>query len=687
MSTPMLAPVRQPPHDPTSLLLDARVGWPVARADCAGIAEGELRISRDPATMRSLTEPSGSFGGLQPPASVACTPEGDVWLLDTGTGRLLHLDPCRCELVPVRRFAAGPGCIAVTGERMFLTDTSAAWLKTLALPTAALSGKWRPPMIWQPTGVVVDRHRQVLVADPLNGLLHAFSWTGRYLGNVPGIGASTHLAVDLDGVVYAADELSAYRIADGVVTPLTGPAEELVGRFPVPLIEVDAAGNIALGTLCVPPRPATFDLAGTPVPATRPVPGHPYLLTGSVTTGPLDSLLDGCTWHRVVLHGPVPPGCSVEVGTFTANAELPQPQVDQLADSAWRTRAVAPGGTEDGWDCLVTSDPGRYLWLRLRLTGTGQVTPSLTAVEVEFPRISLRRYLPSVYGTEPESAAFTDRFLSLFDQSLREVETRVDDLPAVLDPMATPFLDWLASWVGLAVDPRLPERTQRRLLARSARIYDLRGTQAGLRELLLLVLGLDELPPCHACERERGTCRAARATCPPRPAVPHRWPAPPLVLEHFRLRRWLRLGASQIGDEAVLWGRRIVNRSQLGNGAQVGSTQLKASQDPLRDPFHVYAHRYTVFVPAAAGGTAQQRRILQRLLAFAAPAGTEGSIEYVEPRFRIGVQSSLGLDSVVARLPAGLVLGETPLGAATVLTGESRAPSGPPQLGTTTVLS
>jgi hypothetical protein len=159
-----------------------------------------------------------------------------------------------------------------------------------------------------------------------------------------------------------------------------------------------------------------------------------------------------------------------------------------------------------------------------------------------------------------------------------------------------------------------------------------------------------------------------------------------LVLEHFRLRRWLRLGQSRVGDEAVVWGRRIVNRSQLGEGAQVGGTQLKTSQDPLRDPFHVYAHRYTVFVPAAAGATAQQRRILQRLLAFGTPAHTAGSIEYVEPRFRIGVQSSLGLDAVVARVPTGLVLNETPLGG-TVLTGEPGARGGPTRLGTTSVLS
>jgi hypothetical protein len=159
-----------------------------------------------------------------------------------------------------------------------------------------------------------------------------------------------------------------------------------------------------------------------------------------------------------------------------------------------------------------------------------------------------------------------------------------------------------------------------------------------------------------------------------------------LVLEHFRLRRWLRLGASRIGNDAVVWGRRIVNRSQLGEGAQVGGTQLKTSQDPLRDPFYVYAHKYTVFLPASSGQTEQQRKVLQRLLQFATPAHTAGSVEYVEPRFRIGVQSSLGLDSAIGRVPTGLVLGTTPLGQATVLTGDPSDSGGPRALGATAFL-
>ena len=330
----------------------------------------------------------------------------------------------------------------------------------------------------------------------------------------------------------------------------------------------------------------TVDLSGAPASIAPLAPRHPYVLAGSVLIGPLDSRIDSCVWHRIVLHGRVPTGLrGGRPDSYTAHAELPTDQVLGLPDPAWATGITADATVDGVWDCLITGDPGRYLWLRLDLAGTGAQTPGIDAIELEYPRITLRRYLPAVYGDDADSAAFTDRFLGLFDRDLRDVERLIDGLPADLDAEATPYLDWLSSWVGLTLDSRLPESVRRRLLARSARLYDLRGTYEGLRELLLIVLGLDIRPPCPGCGREDGTCSPARTCCPPRPPEVSTWTAPPLVLEHFRLRRWLRLGASRIGDEAVVWGRRIVNRSQLGNGAQVGGTQLKTSQDPLRDPF------------------------------------------------------------------------------------------------------
>ena len=169
---------------------------------------------------------------------------------------------------------------------------------------------------------------------------------------------------------------------------------------------------------------------------------------------------------------------------------------------------------------------------------------------------------------------------------------------------------------------------------------------------------------------------------------------PSLILEHFKLRRWLFVGEGRLGEQSVLWGKRIVNRTKLNETAQVGVTQLIDTGDPVRDPFHLYAHKFSVFVPAGCARTDAQQAALQRLIAMSKPAHTVAQLELVEPRFRIGFQSSIGLDSVVGRYPKGFVLDDHTLGYDTVL-GEPCGKEGGPTLeigeqsriGTTTILA
>jgi phage tail-like protein len=694
----LLPPIPRPPHDPTSLLCNARLGWPLLDADRTAVEHGAVTLERAPGSLRWLTEPSGSFGGLRPPANVAVAGDA-IWLLDAARLELFRFDPCACrfELVPCFGGHGGgprelrtPGGIAVAGNRLFVCDAGNGRLGAFVLPTLALAGHWvpSPPMAWQPTGVAVDGRGTVFVADPLGGMIHRFSPHGTYLGHWDGFGASTHVAVGRDGTVYAAGSLDAFRAGpDGRPEHVTTPADDLASAFPPPPFAVDADGRMHLGPLCSPPTSVDFDGPGIAVDPDDGGPVDRYERIGAATLGPLDSLIDRCTWHRVVLRGELPEGCRVELASFTSEIELPWSEIDQLPEHGWETRLRCTAFEDGEWDGLVRSAPGRYLWLRLALRGNGRSTPRIQSLEAEFPRISLRRYLPAVYGAEPRSADFTDRLLALFDHGLRETEHAIDNLGALFDPLSTPSLGWLASWIGIELDRQIPEELQRALVKRWAETAALRGTRFGLWRLLIAYLGLDALTTLCQCAAGPDTCRPPTPTCPPTP--PHRWTwdAPPLILEHYQVRRWLELGAGRLGDQAVLWGKRVVNRSQLGEGAQVGVTQLKATQDPLRDPFHVYAHRFTVFVPASAGKTPERRRALERVIARERPAHTEAHVEYVEARFRIGFQSMIGLDSVVARLPdEGVSLGETPLGPASVLVGDPAPLVDASRIGTTAVL-
>jgi hypothetical protein len=244
------------------------------------------------------------------------------------------------------------------------------------------------------------------------------------------------------------------------------------------------------------------------------------------------------------------------------------------------------------------------------------------------------------------------------------------------DPRRLDFLSWLGTWIGVTVDRNWDVETRRRFLKRAGTLFDQRGTVSGLREQLLLLLNLTKHAPCSETQTEPDRCVPRPLNCAPRPD-PRPYDMPPLVLEHFRLRRWLRLGRGHLGDAAVVWSERIVGRSRLGKTAQAGVTRLDSSPDPARDPFLVHANQFSVFVPARCRTESGARRALENLVRSEAPAGTRGYLHFVEPRFRIGIQSMLGFDSVVAALPQGVRLGETPLGDASILTAPPHREGGP----------
>jgi hypothetical protein len=151
------------------------------------------------------------------------------------------------------------------------------------------------------------------------------------------------------------------------------------------------------------------------------------------------------------------------------------------------------------------------------------------------------------------------------------------------------------------------------------------------------------------------------------------------VLEHFKLRRWLFVGESTLGDRSAVYGAAIVRRLQLGDFSRIGDFQLLDTGDPLHDPFDVYAHRFTVFVPAAGARDAGASAAIRQVVELAKPAHAEATVEIVEPRFRIGMQSLLGLDTVVGRYPDAVVEGEARVGYDSVL-GPSADEAQPPTI-------
>lgn len=86
--------------------------------------------------------------------------------------------------------------------------------------------------------------------------------------------------------------------------------------------------------------------------------------------------------------------------------------------------------------------------------------------------------LPALYQDDD----FAQRFLGGLDQVLAPIFSTLDNFDAYLDPWLTPadFLDWLAGWVGIALDDSWDEARRRTIVARAVDLYRMRGTAMAL---------------------------------------------------------------------------------------------------------------------------------------------------------------------------------------------------------------
>lgn len=691
----------RPPHDPLWMTLGGTAGWSAGvtakdvEIEVGGCA---LQLALAPGSARLLSEESGSLGGLVPPSNVAVDCEGFIWLLGKSSALLRRFDPCTCSFVTVPctagrgpggqainektcgvvtlPFTGGPGTnqrvivrpagMAAVDSSLFICDAGPPGrLLMFDRRSFALRSIWAPPpgatpQPWTPRAVVVDG-AMVYVADDTNGAIHRFARWGGWLGMWAGFGAITSLALDCSHrlylVVTGLSKIIRLDRSGNMAGPAATPAEVLAD-FPEPPFPVAADGTIDLSSICGERK--AFDRDGEPTqfPTT---PDPAFATTGTWTTGALDSRFADCVWHRIEYDAMIAKHQRIGFATFTAEVPLPAADIALLSDSSWVN--VPPAAS--GQDALILSPPGRYLWVKVSLEGDGQASPRLCSATVEYPRISLRRYLPAAFAPDPVSADFTDRLLTIFDRGFRQIEGSIDNGAMLFDADSAPsdpgadVLGWLGAWLGLNLERSWPEPARRAALKAASRAFACRGTIRGLREVLLGWLGWSDFP-----------ITLRRPSCGPRCRPIARPPDKPLlILEHWKLRRWLWLGKGKLGSDAILWGEKLLGRSQLGSTARVGATRLDTTRNPLTDPFAIAANRFSVFLPARHVSDARRRGQARRLIDEQSPADALANIVPVHARMRIGIQASIGFDSVVGCWPSGITMDHARLGRGTVLSG------------------
>lgn len=412
-------------------------------------------------------------------------------------------------------------------------------------------------------------------------------------------------------------------------------------RGPVPLREVGRFFDRP--AVSAPEWPAVrLTRAGTlPVPA-HPVPAWPparYLQHGHWTSDWLDSNQYDCQWHVLDLAlARLPSGTALRLRTRTTNDEKVTKVRGFGLPNAWDDLAPIdapvqpPPGASTAMDTalLVQSPPGRYLQLQIELTGAGDDTPVLGHVRLRFPRESLLDYLPALYSTVPDQRAFLDRLLAVVDGTWSRIEGQAEHFERYLDPDSVPdeALGWLAAWLDLELEGTWSPTQNRRLLQAMVRLRQRWGTVDGLRGWVRVYLaniaGVDE-------------------------AVLEDLDVPGIV-EGFVDRRHLLLAdaSATLGMCQPLRGACVERRFQVGVFDRLGEIEVVSTGDPQTDVLRRGAHAFRVYVPAPLLRNAADEAKLRRAIEAQKPAHASYELVLVEPRLAIGVQSTIGLDSVVA---------------------------------------
>jgi phage tail-like protein len=414
------------------------------------------------------------------------------------------------------------------------------------------------------------------------------------------------------------------------------------------------------------PRVLRFDREGNVWKKTTRLTGaKTFEEQGQWLSKPLDSEVYHCQWHRIELDiSRLPAGTRVEVFTYTTSKTLPDAEIELLMDK-FGTRAYSVSGQLDPpqskdtvgnrHEFLIQSREGQFLWLRIKLMGDGYDTPAIRSLRVHYPRSSYLEYLPAVYSADDESRWFLERFLSIVQTEWDQLERRIDDDAALFDPKAVPggkALEYLASWFALPLEGTWNDDKKRELLKAVAGIYfgswkatterpvcltendparaTRRGTVEGVRRYLQVYLqnitGLDA--------SEQGDF--------------------PKIDEGFRERQRLMLAlgnTSSLSHCAPLWSSSLVGRLQFGHYAREGEARLVSTGDPQHEIFQEFSHRFRVFVPSSWIGTADDEEMVHRALREEKPAHTSYELCLVEPRFRVGLQSTVGVDTILGAWP------------------------------------
>jgi phage tail-like protein len=642
-----------------------RVPWP--RTAAVG-GNAPVDLLADPMAPEPAQSSAGFSAIAADPArplrarALAIDPDNHLFVLDGATGTIAVLDLTDGRLLRTIALAWPPVDLAARGM-VIMVATSArdhplVEIDALGQPRAAAAdvGAGGPlaevPARAEPHRVAVgpDGGVWLLLRDETGAWV--VRMTGERLAQPISIPGADDLDIDGSGDVVIAGPAD----HDLLVWTVNGPTAEAS-------LPLEAHGYDGRGIAATPEGRIGFWTARGFRLARPPKVYYPDP-SGCVDTYRLDSQAYRQQWGRLFVEACIPPGTKVEVGYATAD-DLPRP--DEMLGSD----AAADGGTDppslefaprsleylldqvnplhrretgreltwtpldrddrfEVYEAPVIAPPGRYLWLRLRLTGTKTLTPRIRAVRVECQGHDLLQRLPRTYRDDAVAAAFLWRYLAMFDGLLSEMDWRSQDRDLLLDPGGAPveLLPWLASLIGLTLDNSWSEAARRTVLTEAICLFRRRGTVPGLTRLLEIFLQ-----------------------------------SPVAIIEDFQLRG--RGGAFVGGAQGEPDAASAVVGTSLRVGGEVRSAGDQLTAQPP-DAFATHAHRFSVLIPLDINST-QLGQVLD-LLDIHRPAHTIVEV-CAGQGMRVGVGLYLAVSTAVGPSSSftSAVVGQSSVGRGTVV--------------------
>ncbi len=199
-----------------------------------------------------------------------------------------------------------------------------------------------------------------------------------------------------------------------------------------------------------------------------------------------------CSWSRILMKESSALQSAIQISFYSAETAIDyeeiahQPLNIEEKKAAWQADFVKTLLCPK--DSLLFEMRGRYGWLVIELYPQISEAPKIESIQLVFEQNSWINYLPSIYQEAENS--FLNRFLTIFQTIYEESEQKIRTNEYLLDPQATTseFLYWIAQWLDIQTTHLWEESRLRQFIARSAELFQKRGTRAGLIDLVSLYL-------------------------------------------------------------------------------------------------------------------------------------------------------------------------------------------------------